>query len=173
MCLTFLFHFIICCQKMSVNCQLQYFFICRPSSSSSSIEPLHAVNRLRVSPHASLARMCSRCSSLLTLASTSRYSLNSSTGGFVQIPPDDPPILCKLCLVDVPSKDVVHIEMCNCAFCKEVSWFKIWCNSWVCSIQKGTRTLNTVGKKITFALINIIKMWALTNFTCRNTRVNQ
>lgn len=93
----------------------------RSSSSSSSIEPLQPLNRLRVSPHASLARMCSRCSSLLTLASTSRYSLNSSTGGFVQVPSDEPPLLCKLCLVEVPSKDVVRIEQCNCAFCREVS----------------------------------------------------
>ncbi|KAG5898064.1 hypothetical protein JTB14_001770 [Gonioctena quinquepunctata] len=91
----------------------------RSASSSSSIEPLQPINRLRVSPHASHSRMCSRCSSLLTLASSSRYSLNSIAGGFVQVPPDDPPLLCKLCLAEVPSRNVVRIQQCECAFCIE------------------------------------------------------
>ncbi|XP_050517258.1 E3 ubiquitin-protein ligase RNF19A [Diabrotica virgifera virgifera] len=91
----------------------------RSASSSSSIEPLQPVNRLRVSPHESHLRMCSRCSSLLTLASSSRYSLNSSTGGFVPVPAGEPPTLCKLCLTDVPSQDVMRIEQCECAFCLE------------------------------------------------------
>lgn len=94
--------------------------VLRSSSSSSSVEPMQPVNRLRVSPspHGSTQRMCSRCSSLLTLASSSRYSLNSSTGGFVPVQ-DDPPLLCKLCLVEVPSKDACQIQQCNCSFCIE------------------------------------------------------
>ncbi|CAH1119765.1 unnamed protein product [Phaedon cochleariae] len=107
----------------------------RSSSSSGSIEPLRPINRLRASPHASHSRMCSRCSSLLTLASTSRYSLNSTTGGFVpaastallspprlQAPPQllgSPPVLCKLCLADAPYGAVMRIEECGCAFCVE------------------------------------------------------
>ncbi|XP_018567780.1 E3 ubiquitin-protein ligase RNF144A [Anoplophora glabripennis] len=91
----------------------------RSSSSSSSIEPLQPINRLRKSPHGSHSRMCSRCSSLLTLASSSRYSLNSSTGGFVPVPPEDPPVLCKLCLAEVPSNNVMRILQCDCAFCTE------------------------------------------------------
>ncbi|KAJ8915856.1 hypothetical protein NQ315_004670 [Exocentrus adspersus] len=91
----------------------------RSSSSSSSIEPLQPINRLRVSPHGSHSRMCSRCSSLLTLASNSRYSLNSATGGFVPVPPDAPPVLCKLCLAEVPSNSIVRIQQCDCAFCTE------------------------------------------------------
>ncbi|KAJ8948811.1 hypothetical protein NQ318_013463, partial [Aromia moschata] len=91
----------------------------RSSSSSSSIEPLQPINRLRISPHASHSRMCSRCSSLLTLASSSRYSLNSSTGGFIPVPPEDPPLLCKLCLAEMPSTSIMHIQQCNCSFCAE------------------------------------------------------
>ncbi|XP_057662100.1 uncharacterized protein LOC130897326 isoform X2 [Diorhabda carinulata] len=91
----------------------------RNASSSSSIEPLQPVNRLRVSPNDSHLRMCSRCSSLLTLASSSRYSLNSSTGGFVAVPPGEPPTLCKLCLSEVPSQNVMRIGQCECAFCLE------------------------------------------------------
>ncbi|CAH1113308.1 unnamed protein product [Psylliodes chrysocephalus] len=91
----------------------------RSASSSSSIEPLQAVNRLRVSPPTSHLRMCSRCSSLLTLASSSRYSLNSTTGGFVPVPPGEPPLLCKLCLSEVPSQNILHIQHCDCAFCLE------------------------------------------------------
>lgn len=96
--------------------------VLRSSSSSSSVEPMQPVNRLRVSPtsHGSHTRMCSRCSSLLTLASSSRYSLNSSTGGFVPVA-DEPPLLCKLCLVEVPFKDSCQISQCNCSFCVDVS----------------------------------------------------
>lgn len=98
--------------------------VLRSSSSSSSMEPINPVNRLRVSPspHGSTARMCSRCSSLLTLASSSRYSLNTSTGGFVPVP-ESPPILCKLCLVEVTVKESCTIEECSCSFCSEVSFF--------------------------------------------------
>ncbi|ERL87755.1 hypothetical protein D910_05144 [Dendroctonus ponderosae] len=86
------------------------------ASSSSSIEPIQAQNRLRKAPE---SRICSRCSSLLSLTSGSRYSLDSS-GGFFRVPltPENlPPILCKLCLDEVPAAFVVRIIQCECAFC--------------------------------------------------------
>lgn len=89
------------------------------AASTGSMEPLQPFNRLRVSPVNSTSRMCSRCSSLLTLASSSRYSLNTSTGGFVQVP-DEPPLLCKLCLSEVPWKKSFSILHCGCSFCSEV-----------------------------------------------------
>ncbi|KAK9871486.1 hypothetical protein WA026_012859 [Henosepilachna vigintioctopunctata] len=91
--------------------------VLRPSSSSNSIGPLRPVNRLRVEHIGSNSRLCSRCSSLLTLASSSKYSLNSCVG-FVPVQ-DEPILLCKLCLAEVPSKNVYHIEQCNCSFCLE------------------------------------------------------
>lgn len=96
--------------------------VLKSGSSSSSIEPLQPVNRLRVSPPGSTSRLCSRCSSLLTLASNSRYSLNTATGGFVPVV-DEPPLLCKLCLAEVSSKDACRIKQCNCSFCKQVVVF--------------------------------------------------
>lgn len=95
--------------------------VLRSSSSSSSIEPLQPINRLRISPQGSSLRICSRCSSLLTLASSSRYSLNTTTGGFVPVP-DGPPLLCKLCLAEVPAKDACPIQQCSCSFCIAVCY---------------------------------------------------
>ncbi|CAH1366358.1 probable E3 ubiquitin-protein ligase RNF144A isoform X1 [Tenebrio molitor] len=97
--------------------------VLRSSSSSSSVEPLQPVNRLRV-PQESTSRFCSRCSSILTLASTSRYSLNSSTGGFIPILKETL-LLCKLCLAEVPSKDACCIEDCKCSFCAECMRFYV------------------------------------------------
>ncbi|CAG9761572.1 unnamed protein product [Ceutorhynchus assimilis] len=93
--------------------------ILRSASSTSSIEPLQPQNRLRVPPD---SRICSRCSSLLSLASSSRYSLDSAAGSFIRVPPTPdalPPILCKLCLDEVPSGSVVRIGQCDCAFCSK------------------------------------------------------
>ncbi|KAL1517841.1 hypothetical protein ABEB36_001552 [Hypothenemus hampei] len=94
--------------------------ILRSASSSSSIEPLQPHNRLRVPPQGTHSRLCSRCSSLLSLASGSRYSLDSAAGGFIRVPsnPATPsPILCKLCLDEVPAAFLVRIRQCDCAFC--------------------------------------------------------
>lgn len=110
----------------------------RSASSSRTtihVEPLRPVNRLRVLPHysssglspnvggGSVSRMCSRCSSLLSMASSSRYSLNTAGGGFVPCSPSanqpDQSFLCKLCLGDVPSSMVYEINQCGCAFCKD------------------------------------------------------
>lgn len=89
----------------------------------TATEALQPINRLRVSPgslRGSTSRLCSRCSSLLSLAanSGSRYSLNVSSGGFAPVV-DDPQVLCKLCLVEVPSTETFPIEHCSCAFCIE------------------------------------------------------
>lgn len=112
----------------------------RSASSSRTtihVEPLRPVNRLRVLPHysssglspnvggGSVSRMCSRCSSLLSMASSSRYSLNTAGGGFVPCSPGgnqpDQNLLCKLCLGDVPSSMAYEINQCGCTFCKDVS----------------------------------------------------
>ena len=112
----------------------------RSASSSRTmahLEPLKPVNRLRVPPRysnsglypnsggGSASRMCSRCSSLLSMASSSRYSLNSAGGGFVpcsaggSLPEQS--ILCKLCLGEVPISKTFEIAQCGCSFCKDVS----------------------------------------------------
>ncbi|XP_050293584.1 E3 ubiquitin-protein ligase RNF144A isoform X2 [Anthonomus grandis grandis] len=104
------------------NCEtvLALSGILRSASSSSSIGPLQPQNRLRVAPTSGHSRLCSRCSSLLTLASGSRYSLDS-VNGFTRVPttPEEtlPPILCKLCLDEVPLLCVSRIRQCDCAFC--------------------------------------------------------
>lgn len=92
-----------------------------PPTPAEAVQP---VNRLRVSPgslRGSTSRLCSRCSSLLSLAATSgsRYSLNTTTGGFVPVV-DDPQVLCKLCLAEVPSTETFPIQHCSCSFCNEV-----------------------------------------------------
>jgi hypothetical protein len=112
----------------------------RSASSSRTtihLEPLRPVNRLRVPPHysssglfpnaggGSVNRMCSRCSSLLSMASSSRYSLNTAGGGFVPCSPgagqQEQFVLCKLCLGEVPISKTTEIIQCGCSFCKDVS----------------------------------------------------
>lgn len=145
--------------------------VLRSSSSSSSMEPLQPVNRLRLSPPTSLSRTCSRCSSLLTLASSSRYSLNTSTGGFVPVP-DGPPLLCKLCLAEVPLKDACPIQQCNCSFCTEVSCN--WCSSYgydytvylkgLCKLMYKMFRINRTLKVLW--VLKIILIW---NFVCNGS----
>jgi len=110
----------------------------RSASSSRTtvhLEPLKPVNRLRVPPRysnsglspnsggGSVSRMCSRCSSLLSMASSSRYSLNSAGGGFVPCSASgslpEQSMLCKLCLGDVPLSKTSEIVQCGCSFCKD------------------------------------------------------
>ncbi|XP_039284425.1 uncharacterized protein LOC111059359 isoform X2 [Nilaparvata lugens] len=78
--------------------------------SSLQMEP---VNRLRMP-----SRVCSRCSSLLSMASSSRYSIDTVTGGFVQVKPASP-ALCKLCLVELPPSSMWTLQQCSCVFCIE------------------------------------------------------
>ena len=67
------------------------------------------------------SRVCSRCSSLLSLASSSRYSL--AAGNFVPVVPSQQHLgrlLCKLCLTDVSMSQTFTIEDCGCSYCKDV-----------------------------------------------------
>lgn len=68
------------------------------------------------------SRVCSRCSSLLSLASSSRYSL--AAGNFVPAATSQQHIagrfLCKLCLADVTLSQTFTIEGCGCSYCKDV-----------------------------------------------------
>jgi E3 ubiquitin-protein ligase RNF144 len=72
------------------------------------------INRLRDTA------VCSRCSSVLSLAaSSSRYSLGS-TSSFVTHR-DQPIVLCKVCLNEVPVKNSWTLQQCGCSYCIEVS----------------------------------------------------
>lgn len=66
------------------------------------------------------SRVCSRCSSLLSLASSSRYSL--AAGNFVPASSQQAlgRIFCKLCLVDTSFSKTFKIEGCGCSYCKDV-----------------------------------------------------
>uniref|UniRef100_A0A1B6CD37 E3 ubiquitin-protein ligase RNF144B n=1 Tax=Clastoptera arizonana TaxID=38151 RepID=A0A1B6CD37_9HEMI len=92
---------------------------------SNLVPPVRPVNRLRVPPllhTGSSSRMCSRCSSLLSMASSSRYSINTTgTPGFIPVPQTDmrPPVLCKLCLAEVSSDGTWTLAQCDCTFCIE------------------------------------------------------
>lgn len=79
--------------------------------STSALEG-RAINRSRV---------CSRCSSLLSLASSSRYSL--AAGNFVPTGSQQTVgrIFCKLCLTDTSLSKTFKIEGCGCFYCKDVS----------------------------------------------------
>lgn len=90
------------------------------------------------------SRVCSRCSSLLSLASSSRYSLaagnfvpttstttsssssssSSSTTTTITTPKKNAKqYLCKICLVDVSFNQTFRIEGCGCYYCKDVCVF--------------------------------------------------
>ncbi|XP_011160910.1 probable E3 ubiquitin-protein ligase RNF144A [Solenopsis invicta] len=65
------------------------------------------------------SRVCSRCSSLLSLASSSRYSL--AAGNFVPAGSQQTigRIFCKLCLVDTSLSKTFKIDGCGCSYCKD------------------------------------------------------
>ncbi|XP_063976915.1 probable E3 ubiquitin-protein ligase RNF144A isoform X1 [Diachasmimorpha longicaudata] len=66
------------------------------------------------------SRVCSRCSSLLSLASSSRYSL--AAGSFVPAAPSQGAVnqfLCKICLLDVSLSKIFRIDGCGCYYCKD------------------------------------------------------
>lgn len=81
----------------------------------TSMTLVRPVNRLRMST----TRMCSRCSSILSMASSSRYSINTA-GGFVAAAAELP-LLCKLCLTEVPARLTYTLQHCGCTYCVEVS----------------------------------------------------
>lgn len=105
--------------------------------TNSQLEPITPVNRLRKNTSFGT---CSRCSSLLSLAAGSKYSLNLSHGGFIPAnsntissdnsdqnagkiscsTPQNPNYSCKLCLGDVKPDNLTKISQCGCSFCTEV-----------------------------------------------------
>ncbi|KAJ9592769.1 hypothetical protein L9F63_015547, partial [Diploptera punctata] len=140
----------------------------RSASSSRTtihIEPLKPVNRLRVPPHysssglspnaggGSTSRMCSRCSSLLSMASSSRYSLNTAGGGFVPCQPEQT-ILCKLCLGEVPFSNTSEIHQCGCTYCQDASG-----RAWGGSVKKHLfRKLREIFKSKNNIISNTLKI---------------
>uniref|UniRef100_A0A8D8WI01 E3 ubiquitin-protein ligase RNF144B n=1 Tax=Cacopsylla melanoneura TaxID=428564 RepID=A0A8D8WI01_9HEMI len=110
-------------------------------NSPTNLEPLKPINRLRVpsicevnesvlaGAGAASSKMCSRCSSLLSMASCSKYSV-SSLQGFVpvatcsdtaggQSPVTSGVVLCKVCLLEVPNHESWTLSDCNCCYCLE------------------------------------------------------
>lgn len=79
---------------------------------SRSHRPL-LYSRLRVASSKGL--VCSRCSSLLSMASASRASLNTVMEGS-----SEQQLLCKLCLCEVPLSATTCLQQCQCRFCTEV-----------------------------------------------------
>ncbi|KAL1129305.1 hypothetical protein AAG570_013834, partial [Ranatra chinensis] len=76
------------------------------------VRPIRPVNRLRQSI------VCSRCSSLLSMASSSRYSINAE-GNYVEVSKPQPSILCKLCLSNVSQPNHWSLQHCGCTFCTQ------------------------------------------------------
>ena len=93
--------------------------------------------------------ICSRCTSMLSMnhsRMTSRYtsqvslshkpsinnthkttnvSVNSpKANDTANVDAEQPPILCKICLIDCPFKEMYKIQQCKCMFCIEVRYSK-------------------------------------------------
>ncbi|XP_014213374.1 E3 ubiquitin-protein ligase RNF144A [Copidosoma floridanum] len=112
------------------------------------------------------SRVCSRCSSLLSLASSSRYSL--AAGNFVPAAQTTSQthlgrFLCKLCLSDVPVAQMFTIEGCGCSYCKdcmraymefeiEVGAYDISCPDAKCD-QDGMLSLQEIGTLVSPELV--------------------
>ncbi|XP_011504548.1 PREDICTED: probable E3 ubiquitin-protein ligase RNF144A isoform X1 [Ceratosolen solmsi marchali] len=110
------------------------------------------------------SRVCSRCSSLLSLASSSRYSL--AAGSFVPAATSQQQVgqlLCKLCLSDVSMSQTFTIENCGCSNCKdcmrayvefeiEEGAYDISCPDAKCD-QDGMLSLKEIGTLVTPELV--------------------
>lgn len=111
------------------------------NATSTHLEPITPLNRLRKNTSFGT---CSRCSSLLSLAAGSKYSLNLSNGGFMPVnntntissenseqalgliscsTPQQVNYSCKLCLGDVKIDKLTKISQCGCSFCTEVKLY--------------------------------------------------
>ena len=74
--------------------------------------------------------MCSRCTSILsvnasrlTSRATSQMSIfpvNRRLSAAIVNEPKDPEVLCKICLLEYPGKEMAKLQNCGCVFCKEV-----------------------------------------------------
>uniref|UniRef100_A0A0K8STN0 E3 ubiquitin-protein ligase RNF144B n=2 Tax=Lygus hesperus TaxID=30085 RepID=A0A0K8STN0_LYGHE len=146
-----------------------------PWLALTNSEPMKPINRLRHNT------MCSRCSSLLSMASSSRYSI-STDGQYVQVPPGgsspttpSPPtpqqnILCKLCLSNVPMPETWTLQ-CNCSFCAECmkayvefeisqGAYEISCPDAMCEAQ-GVVTLSEIENLVNSDLMEKHKRYRL------------
>ena len=47
----------------------------------------------------------------------------NDTANNVNVDAEQPPILCKICLIDCPFKEMYKIQQCKCMFCIEVSTY--------------------------------------------------
>jgi hypothetical protein len=75
--------------------------------------------------------MCSRCTSILsvnasrlTSRATSQMSIfpgNRRLSAAIVNEAKEPEVLCKICLLEYPSKEMAKLQTCGCVFCKEVS----------------------------------------------------
>lgn len=113
-------------------------------ANSTNLEPITPLNRLRKNTSFGT---CSRCSSLLSLAAGSKYSINLSNGDFMPVNntntissenaehvlgnitcsiPQQVNYSCKLCLGDVKVDKLTKISQCGCSFCTEVLWFLLF-----------------------------------------------
>ncbi|XP_054286970.1 E3 ubiquitin-protein ligase RNF144A-like [Macrosteles quadrilineatus] len=116
---------------------------------STMVPPVRPVNRLRMS------NMCSRCSSILSMASSSRYSIN--TTGFVNVS-ERSNVMCKLCLNEVPQHLTWTLQHCSCTFCVECmrayvefeigeGAYEISCPDALCEKQ-GVMSLNEIERLV-------------------------
>ena len=99
------------------------------------LQGMQPQNRLR---SGASSVICSRCTSMLSMnhsRMTSRYTSQASLShmpSHKKAPPTkdtnmpkpesevEPPILCKICLIDCPVKETYRIQQCKCIFCTEV-----------------------------------------------------
>nr|XP_018901959.1 PREDICTED: uncharacterized protein LOC109033695 [Bemisia tabaci] len=86
--------------------------------SHGSVLPIEPTNRLRVpSVVISGSKFLSTCSSLLSMASSSKYSISSSAAFIPVKGKNVVTVLCKVCLNEVELKDSWTLQQCNCTYC--------------------------------------------------------
>ena len=109
----------------------------RLRSTSSNLQVFFLIKKILL--ELMFLLQCSRCSSIMSVASSSMISratsqmsllLDSRMANQVNFLPnkhsltliskDDPQ--CKICLCDCPTSAMVTLEGCGCSFCKEVGW---------------------------------------------------
>ena len=101
----------------------------KPSEMTHFFQGMQPRNRLRSAASSVICSRCtsfvsvnhsrvaSRCTSQLSLYHMQNFNRKSSN---TKSEITEPPILCKICLVDYVLKDTYKIQQCGCIFCKEV-----------------------------------------------------